>query len=664
MKRFCRNLLLVSLILGLHSGQAQLAYSPFVDSIAALSTNEDILLLERQLSGDTTVTVDGQVITINSRHYLSTGNTKATQFIFEKFEEYGYTPEIQYFNGERGANVIATKLGTTYPNQIYIICGHYDNMPSGPTAPGADDNASGTVATMEAARVLRSIDLLYTVKFIAWDEEEIGLVGSNYYAQQALANGEEILGVLNLDMIAWDSNDDLEFSIATNPLSTAFSNDFILTNGYYQPELSYNFIDVTASDHSSFWNAGYPALLAIEDWNDFNAFYHTPSDDIPILNMTLFGALVRASIANIASNALNQRFYFEHSPIPSGVSTEPRETTLVVTGDHVVDTVNYTPRLYYSSNGLTFNYLLPVKITSDTFQFEVPGFPLGTTVYYYFAVQDEDATMIATYPAGGIGISPPGTETPNSFLSYNVDYIFNNESCSENTPLSILDNSSTTDQIEITQQGDLFDLDVLVDITHPRTSELRIALISPKNHAILLSDYNGGEGDNYTQTVFDDEASLSIEEGTPPFTGHFRPEASLDQLDNDPIKGTWKIRVSDSGVPNSGTLNNWCLHLFYKDTTVIGVKELLSIPDFTLMQNYPNPAKSSTSIKLRLKKSERINLNLYDSRGTFVRTLAQGYFNTGDHLIVASISDLEPGTYYYTLNCDSGSKSMRMLIIK
>jgi len=152
--------------------QAQLAYSPFVDSISQLATDQKITLLLRQLSGDTTVTISGNVKTISSRHYLSEHNHTAELFIYKKLQEYGYQPLIQHFSGSRGVNIVATKMGTKFPDQQYIICAHYDDMPSGSLAPGADDNASGIVAVLEAARILSTLDLAYTVKFALWDEEE------------------------------------------------------------------------------------------------------------------------------------------------------------------------------------------------------------------------------------------------------------------------------------------------------------------------------------------------------------------------------------------------------------------------------------------------------------------------------------------------------------
>ncbi len=640
-----------------------IAYSPLVDSLSSLSTSESILLLTRQLAGDTSVMVDGELVTIASRHYLSPGNVLATQWIYDKFVEYGYEPEFQEFNNSRGVNVIATKLGTKYPDKEYIICGHFDNMPSGQLAPGADDNASGTVAVIEAARILSNIDLDYTVRFAAWDEEEIGLIGSEFYAQQAYMNGDIIMGVINLDMIAWDSDNDLLYSLGTNAASTQLTNDFLTTTSLYQPGLSNNFTSITASDHASFWQYDYPAILLIEDMGDFNQFYHTPNDDIQILNMQLYQALVRASIANLAANALNQRIAFEHDIIVSGNSTEPRETSIIISSDHSLNTSNFSPRLYYTTDSITYSHVTPTSFTGDTFNYTIPGFPLGTIISYYFAVQDSAGTMIATYPSGGKGISPPGTDAPSTFFSYEVGNIFQVENCSDELPIVIPDNSNTYAQIDVSQDGELLDLDVLVDITHPRTTELRVILISPDNISIMMSDRNGGEGNNYTQTIFDDQAVKSIKEGTAPFTGRYRPEQSFSNILNNPLSGQWQLRIVENGNSNSGMLNQWCLHFLYRDNS-IGVNEH-SIENFEgLFQNFPNPSSTTTNIKFRLLEPSTISLTLYDNSGRLVRTFLSGNYQKGDHLIVTSVTDLKPGTYFYTLKTDNFTETRQMLITR
>jgi len=640
--------------------QAQLAYSPFVDSISQLATDQKITLLLRQLSGDTTVTISGNVKTISSRHYLSEHNHTAELFIYKKLQEYGYQPLIQHFSGSRGVNIVATKMGTKFPDQQYIICAHYDDMPSGSLAPGADDNASGIVAVLEAARILSTLDLAYTVKFALWDEEEIGLIGSAYYALNAYNAGTQIKGVLNLDMIAWDSDNNFEYSISVNPQSSPFSNDFITTTSYYQPQLVNNFISSSSSDHSSFWQYGYPAIMVIEDFYDFNAYYHTVNDNVSTINLPYFRSLVRAAIANMAANALDQRIEFVHNPVLSSNTTGPREAVVTINSNNQIAGDPNAPRLYYTTDSLNFYPITPTGISGNTYTFLIPGFALGTTVSYYFAAQDASASMVATYPAGGRGINPPGSVNPVNFITYMVDNIHYNEKCSVNTPLPLNNNSNTYDQVNVDVNGRLLDLDVLIDITHPRTYELRLILISPDNTSLLLSDRNGGEGDNYTQTIFDDQSQLSIKDGIAPFTGRYRPEFTFSPLLDHPIGGTWKLRVVESGDANTGILNEWCLHFLYKDLN-INAGNILTANKAYMEQNYPNPVVETTTIKIHLPERLNLRMVLYDNMGNTVRTFISGNLEPGDHLIVTSLAGLRPGIYYYSLESEAIRETKKLI---
>jgi Zn-dependent M28 family amino/carboxypeptidase len=102
---------------------------------------------------DTACIIGGSSYTIVSRHYLSQSNIKAAQYILERFQSFGLDAWYQNINSTI-VNVLAKKPGNKFPNKYVIICAHYDDMPSGSTAPGADDNASGTSAVIEAARLM------------------------------------------------------------------------------------------------------------------------------------------------------------------------------------------------------------------------------------------------------------------------------------------------------------------------------------------------------------------------------------------------------------------------------------------------------------------------------------------------------------------------------
>ena len=634
------------------SVKAQIAYSPAVASLTESVSAVYIKLLLRQLTGDTTVTVNNQVTTIASRHYLTSGNSVAAQYIFDKFTEYGYSPEFQLFNGVRGVNVIAKKTGTLYPDKEYIICAHYDNMPSGQTAPGCDDNATGVVAVLEAARIFKTINPLYTVKFITWDEGKTGDAGSTFYAKKAAESDTKIMGVINLDMLGWDANKDNKYSISQNHASSLLAKEIISSTACYQPILKNNLITTSSSDHVSFWQNGYPAVMITEDFYDFNAFYQTVNDIIEKINFPYYTSLLKTSIAGFIALSMDHKVYLEHIPVISDNSVLPREVSLIVKTQQTIATGQNSPRLYYSLNDASFVSLMPVSISGDTVKFRIPGMPLGSIVRYYFALQDQAASMIITLPAGGRGISPPGTTQPGNLFMFQVDNIASANNCSANTPILIPDNSNTFDYINIAEKGDLLDLDVMVDITHPRDYELRLILISPDLQTITLSDRNGNEGDNYTQTIFDDQASVSIKDAVAPFTGYFRPEMPLSNFNNKPIKGKWQLRIVESGQENSGMLNNWCLHYTYKDDELSIEQEFYKKHDI-LGQSYPNPAVTIATIPYTLKQNSEVIIELYDITGKYIKTLVSGYKIKGEHLITFSVDDLDSGTYFYTLKSNN-----------
>src|SRR5512137_1006061 len=105
--------------------------------------------------------------------------------------------------GKTSDNVEAKFKGTDeFSNEIYIICAHYDTVSS---APGADDDASGTVAVLMAALIMsqKHLQFNHTIKFVAFSGEEQGLLGSRIYAANATNEGWNIIGVLNADMISY-----------------------------------------------------------------------------------------------------------------------------------------------------------------------------------------------------------------------------------------------------------------------------------------------------------------------------------------------------------------------------------------------------------------------------------------------------------------------------
>ncbi len=159
--------------------------SPVIQNILNQTNTDSLMHFTKELSGVIPTIINGTPQTIVSRHNNQPGNALAETYIKQYLESYGLQTTIQSFS-TTGKNVYAVQPGTEFPNRKYIICAHFDCMPSGTLAPGADDNASGTAAVIEAARLFTQYSFPYTIIYALWDEEEQGLIGSAYYANLLL----------------------------------------------------------------------------------------------------------------------------------------------------------------------------------------------------------------------------------------------------------------------------------------------------------------------------------------------------------------------------------------------------------------------------------------------------------------------------------------------
>ncbi len=288
------------------SGDNPLDVIPQNDSILAVlnKTNIDSLILSvEQLSGKVGIFINGATDTITSRHTDSATNGLAADFLHQKLQRYGLEVNKQAFNNA-GENVIAIQRGTKYPTQFYMICGHYDSMPNPDTAPGADDNASGTATVLEAARILSEFSSEYSIIYALWDEEEQGLIGSRHFVQTAFANRDTIHGIINIDMIGYDNNYDGKALISTQAIGNSRQ---IGTKAFQiaaQYGLALNPMVVNfrlSSDNISFWDKGYSAIAISEHFGvDFNADFHTTDDQIENFNLSYFHNCARMAIATLA----------------------------------------------------------------------------------------------------------------------------------------------------------------------------------------------------------------------------------------------------------------------------------------------------------------------------------------------------------------------------
>ncbi len=275
-----------------------------------------------------------------SRVTFTAGNDSALNYIYNYFKDHTNVSSLVLdtfyipiadppYNTQPQVNVIATIEGTLNPSRYFVLGAHYDASASrmGSSiwnsqwrtikAPGADDNATGVAAIMEIARVMTdtafNFEGDYSLVFVAFAAEEAnpsfgsGHYGSKHYAKTSKDSSKNIMGAVSIDMIGYNNNH-LYQAIVSNSASQWIGERFIDANELFEIDLLMNappFPNATYSDHDSFWNEGYHAVLMIENappWNSnqfytANPYYHTSYDTIGTVNMELVKKVTELNLA-------------------------------------------------------------------------------------------------------------------------------------------------------------------------------------------------------------------------------------------------------------------------------------------------------------------------------------------------------------------------------
>jgi len=290
--------------------RASIAHEQAISDIISEITTQTLAYELAGLTGERPVVVAGSLYTIATRNsYQTEAISMATRYVYEQLagDDLSVAYHSYVWSGNRWRNVVAEKPGAVDPGAIYLITAHVDDLPAGELAPGADDNGSGSVAVLMAARLLESHHFAHTLRFVLFTGEEQGLRGSDAYAADCTAQGENVEGVINLDMIGFNSDAGRIIDLYAHTSVTAsleLTRIFSDVIGVYGLDLVPNrFADISpirASDQWSFLQQGYPAFLVIEDTDDFTPYYHTTSDKLSTLDLDYYADTTRASVAAIA----------------------------------------------------------------------------------------------------------------------------------------------------------------------------------------------------------------------------------------------------------------------------------------------------------------------------------------------------------------------------
>ncbi|MCC3416576.1 MAG: M20/M25/M40 family metallo-hydrolase [Microcoleus sp. PH2017_07_MST_O_A] len=270
-----------------------------------------------------------QIVRDRNPYLASAGHFYVQQYIREQLGQWG-TVEIDDFavRGRIHHNLILDlpplnpplAKGGKQENLPIIIGAHYDTVPG---TPGADDNATGVAVLLELARAIALQPLKYPVQLVAFDMEESGCWGSRHYAAKCKQQQQSIRLMISLEMLGYCDRTPNSQSYPAG-LKYFYPNigNFIALIGNLRtvrdmitlsrnirkvgqdcewlpvPNRGLIVPDIRRSDHSPFWDNGYPAIMVTDTANMRNPHYHQPSDKIETLDLDFLagvcGGLVEA----------------------------------------------------------------------------------------------------------------------------------------------------------------------------------------------------------------------------------------------------------------------------------------------------------------------------------------------------------------------------------
>jgi len=256
---------------------------------ASISKTTDLVEIEN---------LKADVVSLSSYKTRAAGtedNKRAVTWVQERLNTLGYrTQQICYRTGI--CSVIADQTGTGEPG-VLLVLAHLDSV--GRDFAGADDNASGTAALLEMARVLAGKNLRHNLRFFVTNGEENGLLGAKHYAQHLATTGEIRLLKLaiNMDMVGYNSNGIVE--LETNAKFEDLANEvaqLVHSHTTLKPKIT---LGAWGSDHVPFLEKNVPTLLTIEDWSTKTPCYHASCDKPDTLNFEYAGEITKLNIATV-----------------------------------------------------------------------------------------------------------------------------------------------------------------------------------------------------------------------------------------------------------------------------------------------------------------------------------------------------------------------------
>ena len=370
-----------------------------------------------------------------TRNSRTQGIWDAAEWARGRFEALGLQAAIEPFpfSGGQAPNVVA-RLYPGSDRPVLLVGAHLDSINlSGQVAPGADDNASGAAAVLEAARVLAGAltqDPGVELRFALFSGEEQGLHGSRAMAKALADSGElaRVAAMINLDMLAFDQGGSLDVTLESEAFNQAGIDRMAALAATYTSLAVSTSTNAWGSDHVPFLDRGVKAILPIEGEYDDNPHDHTSHDVAANLNPALAVQVLRLVVASAldtvaahAAGRLSVTLASEGAPV-GGIATltgGAGEVRVEVPAAAGTVTARVPPGSY-TMTVQAFGYLPPeprsVEVVVDQVHaeaFELAPAPAGTLAGRVLA--PDGAGVAARVELVGVPVAPVQAGADGSF---------------------------------------------------------------------------------------------------------------------------------------------------------------------------------------------------------------------------------------------------------
>jgi subtilisin-like proprotein convertase family protein len=218
--------------------------------------------------------------------------------------------------------------------------------------------------------------------------------------------------------------------------------------------------------------------------------------------------------------------------------------------------------------------------------------------------------------------------------------------------------------LRVSEDVVISDLDVTVNVDHTWMGDLDLYLVSPQDTVVHLAPRGTGDSlDGYVDCRFDDEALLSITQGSYPFTGRYRPLGSLSVLDGKTTAGTWLLRAVDRSRLDTGNIRDFTLHVQGEPASVDHAGDSAPFA-FAFYGCSPNPFNARTEFRFDLARSGRVRLAIFDLLGREVEVVEDGWLAAGSYRVPLAAADLPSGLYFARLASAGATQVKKMVLLK